>query len=66
MISAISYDYQGSNLVHFDFCGLSTDEKPVQKYDCRQIDNGSSFLEMDTGSIYFYDMESGEWMKFGG
>ena len=43
-----------------NFAGLSTDEKPTGAY------NGSCFIEMDTGKVYFYDAESGEWIEFGG
>lgn len=39
--------------------GLSTDEKPPAT-------NGSSFIEMDTGDLYFYDGENSEWIKSGG
>ena len=40
--------------------GLSTDSKPTSP----DIGNGSMFLEMDTGSIYFYNGE--EWLEFAG
>ena len=39
--------------------GLSTDEKPPAT-------NGSSFIEMDTGDLYFYDGENSQWIKSGG
>ena len=39
--------------------GLSTDEKPLAT-------NGSSFIEMDTGDLYFYDGENSQWIKSGG
>lgn len=48
--------------------GLSTDEKPIM-YDEEidsYIDNGSIFIEMDTGKIYFYDLDNEEWLEFGG
>lgn len=38
--------------------GLSTDEKPTTG-----IDNGSTFIEIDTGKIYMYDLENEQWME---
>ena len=38
------------------YYGLSTDTKPTDG-----IDNGSRFIEMDTGKVYMYDAESGQW-----
>ena len=43
-----------------DYYGLSTDTKPNNS----TVANGSSFIEMDSGSIYFYDEESQAWIKF--
>lgn len=43
--------------------GLSTDEKPTvydEEIDS-YIDNGSTFIEIDTGKIYFYDLENEQW-----
>lgn len=48
-------DYQ------FDFEGLSTDTKPTIA-DYPSMRNGSSFLEMDTKKIYFYDAENAQWV----
>ena len=42
--------------------GLSTDTKPTE-FDGRNIDNGSIFVEIDTGSIYFYDLDNEQWME---
>ena len=39
--------------------GLSTDNKPTEN-----ITNGSSFIEMNTGKIYFYNAESEQWIEF--
>ena len=44
--------------------GLSTDTpKPTEG-----IGNGSAFIEMDTGKIYFYDASEGGsgWIEWGG
>ena len=36
---------------------LSTDNKPTGEPIC----NGSKLMEMDTGKLYLYDEENGEW-----
>lgn len=38
--------------------GLSTDTKPTEK-----VINGTTFIEMDTGKIYMYDLENEEWKE---
>lgn len=35
---------------------LSTDEKPVG------MSNGSSLIEMDTGTVYYFDEEHSQWL----
>jgi len=50
-------DGSGKKLVEYN--GLSTHVKPVE-------DNfafGSSFFEVDTGNVYFFNEESQEWMN---
>lgn len=42
--------------------GLSTDTKPTE-IDEKIIDNGSVFVEIDTGKIFFYDLTSQTWME---
>lgn len=42
----------------YEFRGLSTDEKPIER-----VGNGSIFIEIDTGSIFMFDLESLEWKK---
>jgi hypothetical protein len=54
-ISKTNNDYE------FDFMGLSTDTKPLIA-DCPEMKNGSSFFEMDTKTIYFYDAENDAWV----
>ena len=44
------------------FKGLSTDVKPIDKWNGISIENGSSFFEMDTQKIYFYDESSESWL----
>lgn len=45
------------------FKGLSTDTKPTVKYDDLEIINGSTFFEMDTQQIFFYDGDSDDWLE---
>lgn len=42
--------------------GLSTDEKPTT-IENKKIDNGSIFIEIDTGKVYMYDLENHEWSE---
>lgn len=44
------------------FKGLSTDTKPTVKYDDLAIINGSTFFEMDTQEVYFYDGDTDDWL----
>lgn len=44
------------------FKGLSTDTKPTGKYDDLAIINGSTFFEMDTQEVYFYDGTTDSWL----
>lgn len=44
------------------FKGLSTDTKPTVSYDSLTIKNGSTFFEMDTQEVYFYDGDSDTWL----
>lgn len=40
--------------------GLSTDEKPTI-IENGTIENGSSFIEIDTGDVYLYNLDTKEW-----
>lgn len=42
--------------------GLSTDEKPTEISNTI-IDNGSTFIEIDTGKVFLYDLENEEWKE---
>ncbi len=44
--------------VELEYRGLSTDEKPTEK-----VSNGSVFIEIDTGKLYFYDLDNEEWKE---
>ncbi len=41
--------------------GLSSDEKPIDL----SIGNGTTFYEMDTGKMFFYDEENHRWIEKG-
>jgi len=41
-----------------EYRGLSTDEKPTEN-----IENGTIFIEIDTGKVYMYDLENEEWKE---
>lgn len=43
------------------FKGLSTDTKPTGTFQGLKIPNGSSFLEIDTQEMVFYDEENENW-----
>lgn len=47
----------------FAFKGLSTDDKPTEKWEDTKILNSSTFFEMDTLKVSFYDGESDEWIE---
>lgn len=54
---------EGNNDIStFSFKGLSTDTKPTDTWDETEIKNGSSFFEMDTQEVYFYDGDSKTWL----
>lgn len=45
------------------FKGLSTDTKPTVKYGDLKIINGSTFFEMDTQQVFFYDGDTDDWLE---
>lgn len=42
--------------------GTSEDVKPVGEFEGMGIPNGSSYFEMDTIKLYFYDSEKKAWL----
>ena len=42
--------------------GLSTDTKPTKIND-KKIDNGSTFIEIDTDKIFMFDLENEQWKE---
>jgi hypothetical protein len=47
----------------YEFFGLSTNEKPVGKFDGVKVVNGSVFIEIDTKKIYMFDEENQVWIE---
>lgn len=43
--------------------GLSTDTKPTEELDDKEILNGAVFIEIDTQKLYFYDAGEEEWLS---
>ena len=37
----------------YEFRGLSTDEKPIER-----VGNGSVFIELDTGKVFIFDEQN--------
>lgn len=46
--------------INVELRGLSTDEKPTE-IDGKIVDNGSVYIEVDTGNVFFYDLENERW-----
>lgn len=44
----------------YEFRGLSTDTKPTTDGD-NIIENGSVFIEIDTGTVFIYSLTSKDW-----
>lgn len=51
-----------NNNKEIELRGLSTDTKP-QTIDGNSIENGTAFIEIDTGKIYFYDLTNKTWRE---
>ncbi len=45
-----------------DFDGLSTDTKPTE-YHGKPLANGSTFMEMDTVTLFFWDAANQRWLE---
>lgn len=48
-----------------ELMGLSTDTKPTTDVGGRPIRNGSTFIEMDTRHVYFFDASTSSWLGVG-
>ena len=55
-------DLDNDHKMEVELRGLSTDEKPTIIKGAT-IDNGSVFIEIDTGKIYMYDLENEQWKE---
>ena len=51
------------NRVWLELYGLSTDEKPIEKFDDIFIGNASTYYEMDTKNTFMYDEENKKWWE---
>ncbi len=49
------------NRVWLELYGLSTDEKPIERFGTTLIGNASTYYEMDTQKAYIYDEENHKW-----
>ena len=45
-----------------DLAGLSTDNKPKQIEDMK-VGNGCTFIEINTGKIFLYDLSTETWKE---
>lgn len=52
----------GEDTLQVELRGLSTDTKPTSLTD-GEIENGSVFIEIDTGDVYLFDSENSEWLN---
>ena len=50
------------NRLPVEIRGKSTDEKPTDTIEGIAIDNGSAFFEIDTGDVYFFDIDTKQWL----
>lgn len=61
MVRILNREVMLDDVHYVEIAGLSTDSpKPTG------FATGSVFFEVDTGDAYFYDEESGTWIKAGG
>lgn len=51
------------NRVWLELYGLSTDEKPIEKFDDIFIGNSNTYYEMDTKNTFMYDEENKKWWE---
>ena len=53
--------YLPDGSAQIDLRGLSSDTKPTVTYQGERIGNSSTFLEIDTQNVSFYDKSSDSW-----
>ena len=61
MITVHGKMYLPNDSVQFDLRGMSSDTKPTGTFQGVKIGNSSTFLEIDTQNIVFYDEDSETW-----
>ena len=61
MVRILYEEAQLDNVNYIEAAGLSDDDKPTGN-----LANGSTYLCVDTGDVYFYDEENAQWCKAGG
>ena len=61
MITTRYAEHFADGTTYVEMYGLSTDTKPTDG-----IQNGSLFIEMDSGDCYFFDGDSEDWIQAGG
>lgn len=54
------YTADGATIQVSTYFGLNSDTKPTDD----TVGNGSAFVEMNTGKLYFYDAENSEWKEW--
>lgn len=60
MITIYKTEKTKANYITTELRGLSSEDKPTSINE-NIIDNGSTFIEIDTGDKYMYDLENNEW-----
>lgn len=56
------YRVEPNENIAVELRGLSTDTKP-DEINGTPIDNGSIFIEIDTGKMFMYDLEGEDWKE---
>ena len=59
MITNTTGSYEG---IKMSLEGKSTDTKPTVTFEGQKIANGSSFFEIDTQNVMFYDADIEDWI----
>ena len=58
MTRVLVYETYDNDLTYIEAAGTSTDTKPTEG-----IVSGSIYTEVDTGDVYLFDEESGQWVE---
>lgn len=62
MVSIYSKKPATAGKFFFELRGLSTDEKPTVVKN-QKVENGSMFIEINTGKIFLFDLENQQWKE---